>query len=136
MLRQILLYAESELAIVTSTYYYYMGLEQKSIDALAQMPADVKQDTAQFLNYLYNVGAGGIITEGTQQEINQQEYDHLVRCLQIAVRDDYPYFSANALEALAEHLADADSRQQLVADNEPGMKLLNPNGISEEELPA
>ena len=134
--RRRLLYAESELAIVSSTYYYYIGLEQQSIDALNQMPDDVKLDTPQFLNYLYNVGAGGIITEGTQQEINQQEYDHLLRCLQIAVRDDYPYFSANALEALAEHLADADSRQQLVADNAPGMKLLNPNGISEEELPA
>ena len=134
--RRRLLYAESELAIVSSTYYYYIGLEQQSIDALNQMPEEVKLDTPQFLNYLYNVGAGGIITEGTQQEINQQEYDHLLRCLQIAVRDDYPYFSANALEALAEHLADADSRQQLVADNAPGMKLLNPNGISEEELPA
>ena len=133
--RRRLLYAESELAIVSSTYYYYIGLEQQSIDALNQMPDDVKQDTAQFLNYLYNIGAGGIITEGTQQEINQQEFDHLVRCLQIAVRDNYPYFSANALEALAEHLADADSRQQLVADNAPGMKLLNPDGISEEELP-
>ena len=133
--RRRLLYAESELAIVSSTYYYYIGLEQQSIDALNQMPDDVKQDTAQFLNYLYNVGAGGIITEGTQQEINQQEFDYLVRCLQIAVRDDYPYFSANALEALAEHLADADSRQQLMEDNAPGMKLLNPDGISEEELP-
>ena len=133
--RQRLLYAESELAIVSSTYYYYIGLEQQSIEELRQMPDDVEQDTAQFLNYLYNIGAGGVITEGTQQDINQQEFDHLVRCLQIALRDHYPYFAANALEALAEHLADAAGRQQLVEDNQPGMKLINPLGINDEELP-
>ena len=133
--RQRLLYAESELAIVSSTYYYYIGLEQQSIEALMQMPDDVEQDTAQFLNYLYNVGAGGVITEGTQQDINQQEFDHLLRCLQIAHRDHYPYFSANALEALAEHLTDKAGRQQLMADNAPGMNLINPEDVSDDQLP-
>ena len=133
--RRRLLYAESELAIVSSTYYYYIGLEQQSIEALNQMPEEVKQDTAQFLNYLYNVGAGGIITAGTQQEINQQEFDYLVRCLQIADRDNYPYFAANALEALAEHLTDPESRSQLIEANGPGMKFINPKGVDEEELP-
>ena len=66
-----LLYAESEYAIVNSTYYYYVGLERQSIAALRAIdPNEVIRDTAQFLNYLYNIGAGGIITEGTQQEIN------------------------------------------------------------------
>ena len=133
--RQRLLYAESELAIVSSTYYYYIGLEQQSVEALSQMPEEVMQDTAQFLNYLYNIGAGGVITEGTQQDINQQEFDHLLRCLQIAHRDFYPYFTANALEGLADHLTDADSRQQLVADNKPGMRLINPEGVDDELLP-
>ena len=63
-----LLYAETEYAIVNSTYYYYVGLEQQSIDALnAINPNEVQRDTAQFLNYLYNIGAGGIITQGSQQ---------------------------------------------------------------------
>ena len=72
-------YAESEYAIVNSTYYYYVGLEKKSIEALhAINPNEVQRDTAQLLNWLYNIGAGGIITQGTQQEINQQEFDHLI----------------------------------------------------------
>ena len=54
-------YAESEFAIVTSTYYYYVGLEQKSVDALLECSSIVERDTAQWLNYLYNIGAGGII---------------------------------------------------------------------------
>ena len=70
-------YAESEYAIVNSTYYYYVGLEKQSIEALRAInPNDIQRDTAQWLNYLYNIGAGGIITQGTQQEINQQLFPH------------------------------------------------------------
>jgi signal transduction histidine kinase len=130
-----LLYAETEYAIVNSTYYYYVGLERQSIEALYAIDAnEVQRDTAQYLNYLYNIGAGGIITEGTQQEINQQEFDHLMRCFLMARKADYPYFAANALEALSEHLMDADYRSQLMADNMPAMKFINPEGVEDDML--
>jgi hypothetical protein len=88
----VLRYAETEYAIVNSTYYYYVGLERQSIQALEQIdPNEVQRDTAQYLNYLYNIGAGGIITEGTQQDINQQEFDALMRCFLTARRADMPY---------------------------------------------
>ena len=46
-------YAESEMAIVTSTYYYYVGLERQSIDAIQNIDAnELRSDTAQWLNYL------------------------------------------------------------------------------------
>lgn len=100
-------YAESEMAIVTSTYYYYVGLERQSIEALEQLDLDeIRHDTAQYLNYLYNVGAGGILTEGTSEEIHQEEMDYLLRCLSIAQRYHYVYFEAQAKEALAEHTND------------------------------
>lgn len=131
-----LLYAETEYAIVNSTYYYYVGLERQSIDALNAIDAnEVQRDTAQYLNYLYNIGAGGIITEGTQQDINQQEFDHLIRCFMIARKGGYPYFAANALEALSEHLMDENYRRQLIDDNMPTMKFLNPDGIEEDMIP-
>ena len=131
-----LLYAETEYAIVNSTYYYYVGLEQQSIDALEAIdPDEVQRDTAQYLNYLYNIGAGGIITQGTQQEINQQEFDKLMRCFLTARKGNYPYFAANALEALSEHLMDPDYRQQLTEDNLPAMKFINPVGVDDEMLP-
>ena len=105
-----LLYAETEYAIVNSTYYYYVGLERQSIDALYAIDEnEIQRDTAQYLNYLYNIGAGGIITEGTQQDINQREFDLLMRCFLLARKGGYPYFAANALEALSEHLMDADN---------------------------
>jgi signal transduction histidine kinase len=134
--RQRMLYAETEFAIVNSTYYYYVGLEEQSIEALyAINPDEVQKDTAQYLNYLYNVGAGGIITEGTQKEINQQEFDHLMRCLLLARKGNYPYFAANALEALSEHLTDPHDRQQLIADNLPASKFINPENVADEDLP-
>ncbi len=100
--RQRLLYAESEMAIVNSTYYYYVGLEHQSVAAMRQVDTEaIRQDTAQYLNYLYNVGAGGVLTNGTPEEIKQEEIDFLTRCLNIATRFNYPYFKAQALEALA-----------------------------------
>ncbi len=133
---RLLLYAETEYAIVNSTYYYYVGLEYKSIEALQAIDRnEVMRDTAQYLNYLYNIGAGGIITTGTQADINQQEFDHLMRCFLLARQSDYPFFAANALEALSEHLMDPVSRSQLIFDNLPAMKFLNPEGIDDDLLP-
>ena len=114
--RSRLIYAESELAIVTSTYYYYVGLEQQSIEALLQVNIDeVRHDTAQYLNYLYNVGAGGILTEGTPEQIHEEEIDFLNRCLTIAHRRHFPYFEAQAKEALAEHTGDVTLAEEALA---------------------
>ena len=108
--RQRLCYAESEMAIVTSTYYYYVGLETQSVEAMQQLNIDeVRHDTAQYLNYLYNAGAGGIVTEGSADDIRQEEMGLLRRCLTIAERGGYVYFVAQAKEALAEHLFSAPS---------------------------
>ena len=130
-----LLYAETEFAIVNSTYYYYVGLERQSVEAMQSIRSDVEADTVQYLNYLYNVGAGGIITQGTQRDINQQEFDHLMRCFLLAQQVNCPYFAANSLEALAEHLSVEEYREQFIADNQPAMKFINPEGISDDLLP-
>ena len=130
-----LLYAETEFAIVNSTYYYYVGLERQSVEAMQSIRQDVEADTMQFLNYLYNVGAGGIINQGTQRDINQAEFDYLMRCFLLSQQVDCPYFAANSLEALAEHLSVEEYRHQLMADNQPAMKYINPEGVSDEQLP-
>ena len=119
-------YACSEFHIVTSTYYYYVGLEDKSAEAIEQIRVDdIEQDTAQYLAYLYNVGAGGIVSKGTQAEILQTEFDHLMRCYLTARQQDYPYWEANSMQAISEHLSTPAAREQLIADNLPAMKFLN-----------
>ena len=131
---QRLIYAQSELAIVTSTYYYYVGLERQSADALFSMPNELESDTAQYLNYLYNVGSGGMITSGTQEMINQTEFDHLMRCYLLAQQAGITYFAANSLEALAEHLMVDEYRDRLMADNLPAFKYFNPEGVDTDSL--
>ena len=130
-----LIYAESELAIVTSTYYYYVGLERQAASALYAQPADLQRDTAQYLNYLYNVGSGGMLLSGTQEEINQIEFDHLMRCYLLSREVGNVYFAANSLEALAEHLMTAEYRKKLISDNLPAFKYFNPDGVSNDSLP-
>ena len=128
-----LLYAETEFAIVSSTYYYYIGLEQQSSDALMTiLPDEVKRDTAQFLNYLYNIGAGGILSEGTSDEIWQQELDCLLRCYQISQRGGYSFFVANSLEGIAEHLIAIPAATTL---NERVLTLVNPDRLPDDQLP-
>ena len=133
--QQRLLYAETEKDIVTSTYYYYVGLGRQSAEALQSIRLDIEADTMQFLNYLYNVGAGGIIHQGTQQEIVQIEFDYLMRCFLLSRQADCPFFMANSLEALAEHLNVDDYRQQLTADNQSAMKMINPEDVPDDHLP-
>ena len=100
-------YAETEMAIVNSTYYYYVGLERQSVEAIQTMDTEVaRRDTAQYLNYLYNIGAGGVLTDGSAEQIRADEIECLEHCLTIADRCHYPYFKAQALEGLADHTGD------------------------------
>ena len=99
-----LIYAESEYSIVTSTYYYYVGLERQSIAAIKEINpnGEIQNDTAQMLNYLYMMGSGGLVEGKDQYDINQQEFDYLMKCLFIANEKHYEYWVANSCEALAE----------------------------------
>lgn len=122
-----MVYARSEFYLVTSTYYYYVGLEQPSVMAIRKINQDgeIQTDMGQFLAYLYNVGAGGIITEGSQEEINQQEFDYLMRCYMLARQHNYPFWEANSLQSLSEHLLIKRNRDKLLQDNLPAMKFIN-----------
>ena len=131
-----MVYARSEFAVVTSTYYYYVGLEQPSVQAIEAIDpnGEVRADTAQLLNYYYNVGAGGIITEGTEEEIVQQEIDYLLRCYLLATRYGYTFWQANSLQAISEHLQDEGMRNRLITDNLPAMKFLNVDDVPDSLL--
>lgn len=133
---QRLTYAESEFSIVTSTYYYYVGLEDLSVQYLRTLDnyEPLERDTAQMLAYLYNVGAGGIINEGTPQEIAQTEFDYLMRCFLTAQRHNYPFWMANSLQAISEHLQDDSLRISLMAYNMPSMKFINPDNMPDSLL--
>ncbi len=113
-----LLYAKSELSIVTATYYYYIGLDRQFRKTLKSIdPHEVQNDTAQYLNYLYNMGAGDVITDGTPEEIAQQEFQYLSGCYMLAVASNYPYWEANSLQALSEHFQNQKTCKYLRENN-------------------
>ena len=126
------LYAQSEFDIVDATYFYYVGLETPMLKALDDIDADaLEADTAQYLNYLYNIGSGGAITKGTAEQIAQSEFDYLVQCYMLALSGGgYPYWQANALQAISEHLQKPSMRDFLIKNNQPAIKYLN-----EEQMP-
>ena len=120
-------YARSEFAIVAATYFYYIGLEEPMLEALGEIQVDkVEQDTAQYLNYLYNIGSGGAITQGSSEQVAQTEFDYLVQCYMVASASPaYPYWQANALQAISEHLQKKGIRDFLIKNNQPAIKYLN-----------
>lgn len=122
-----LLYAKSEFSIVTSVYYYYVGLGESSHKAIESINPEVllQGDTAQYLSYLYNVGAGGIPIKEHQDDVYQQEFDYLARCYIMARQLHYDYWEANSLQALSEHLITPQSRVKLIKDNLPTIKYIN-----------
>ena len=120
-------YAQSEFDIVDATYFYYVGLDEPMLKALNDIdPDELEGDTAQYLNYLYNIGSGGAITQGTPESIAQTEFDYLVRCYMLASSPvAYPYWQANSLQAISEHLQNAKMRNFLIKNNLPAIQYLN-----------
>mgnify|MGYP002517432228 FL=1 len=130
------LYAHSEFDIVAATYFYYVGQEKPMLQALNDIDADaLEADTAQYLNYLYNIGAGGAIVDGTAEEIAQSEFDYLMRCFMLACTGTpYPYWQANALQALSEHLQNPSLRSFLIRNNQPSIKYVNVDQVPDSLL--
>lgn len=126
-----MIYARSEFDIVTSTYYYYVGLEEPAVEAMEQIDpnGEILQDVQQHLNYLYNVGAGGTITQGTQEEINQMEMEYLFKCYSIAMQYNYTFWTANSLQAISEHMQVPHLRERLIADNFNEFKSINADNV-------
>ena len=135
-LRKRMVYAETELYIVASVYFYYIGLPERAVAEQEHIApnGDIQQDTAQWLSYMYNLGAGGLITAPTKAAICQQEFDYLFRCYTLAVQSNYPYWQANSMQALSEHLIPPAQRRQLVKDNATAITILNTDAMPDSLL--
>lgn len=124
-------YAETEMKIVLSAYLYYVGQIESSVAALDEINenGDIQKDTAQLLNYFYNIGSGEYFTRGSAIDRNQKEFDYLIRCYFIALRGKYIFWQANALQAMSEHLQNEELRDKLIELNYPAMKAINIDDI-------
>lgn len=120
-------YAKTEYAIVLSTYLYYVGQYAKSANALQAIDGsgEIVKDTAQLLAYYYNIGAGGILSANTKQKLQQVEFDYLMRCYLLSRQYHFPYWEANSLQALSEHLQQPQACRRLTASNIQEIYFLN-----------
>ncbi len=129
-------YAESEIKIVTSTYLYYVGQVHKSAKVLSELREDdvLQKDTAQLLNYFYNVGSGEYFLKGSDMERSRKEFDYLMRCYLMAQHGNYVFWQANALQALSEHMQNESLRESLIEENPVAMKILELESIDHEHI--
>lgn len=113
-----LTFARSEFYINSSTYYYYVGLTEPSVAMMEKINpnGEILKDTAQYLSYLYNVGAGGIISGSNADAVAKEEFDYLARCYVMAIQRGYPYWEAQSLQAISEHLLPVATRDFLLND--------------------
>ena len=101
-------YALTELHIVASTYYYYLGQDsaaRSEIQEAAQL-VKLETDTTQWLYYHYMMGSGGLV-DGTPEEVTIAEFNHLFHVYNLAKANHYTYFEANALQSLSAMIADS-----------------------------
>ena len=131
-----LTYAATEFRIVASTYFYYVGLADQAIGVIVGIDPNgyIRQDTAQVLSYLYNIGSGGIVKEPTPEETVQSEFEYLMRCYAMAREFESPYWEAQALQAISERLQQRKQRERLIADNAAVMQYVNVDGMPDSLL--
>lgn len=129
-------YAESEFAIVTSTYYYYVGNRPAAVDAIISIEEieDLESDTAQHAACLYFVGSGGIIDGQSEDETVQEEWQLLIKCHIIASQCGLVYWQANALQALSEHLLNENGRHEILRDNALSVRYINDDNMPDSLL--
>lgn len=110
-------YALTELHIVSSTYYYYLGQDSASVAEMASIEEEISlaKDTLQWLNYHYMYGSGGL-EDGSREEVLLKEFDHLFRTFTLSRSHHVSYFEANALQSFATMLCD-DTNSELLRRN-------------------
>ena len=129
-------YARTEYSIINSTYFYYVGLTEQSAKAIQEIELDdeLESDTAQMLNYLYNIGSGGIVSANSKEQIAQTEFDYLLRCYLLAMQTGYRFWEAQAMQGLSEHLQSKSTRDYLTKNNAQAILFINSDNMPDSLL--
>lgn len=129
-------YALSEFHITSGVYFYYLQQEKESLAEIDAIDIDkIESDTAQFLNYMYMRGSGGMYSASTPEDVVIGEFGYLMDCLRISHEQGYKYFEANALQAMAEIL-NFRSNRTLISERRKGwLEVVNEDDCPIDSLP-
>lgn len=129
-------YALSEFHIVSGIYFYYLQQETESMAEIDAIDVnEIKTDTAQWLNYMYMRGSGGMYSAATHDEVVLGEFGFLIKCLTAAEDGGYVYFQANALQAMAESLNFPENRELIKSKKKSWLQMVNENNCPLDSLP-
>lgn len=131
-----LTYAKTEMNIILAAYLYYVGQINPSTEAINRIDqnGDIQRDTAQLLNYYYNVGSGNVLTAPTPEKVALKEFDCLLKCYFLARSSRNIYWEAEALQAMSEHLQDDYHRPIILHENVAVMKHINIDEVNDSLL--
>lgn len=132
-------FLRSEYGIILSAYHYYVGHEQLSTEVLLAVNEDddikLHSDTAQWLNYIYNLGSGGLYTQKSHEEELMDDFYNLMQCFVMARGHGMIYFEANALQAISQHITDSTDLQIIKKRNSASLRFLNDADVPDSEMP-
>lgn len=129
-------YALSEFHIVSGVYFYYLQQDKESMAEIDAVDVStIENDTAQWLNYMYMRGSGGMYTASSKEELILGEFGFLVKCLTVAEEGGYVYFQANALQAMAETLNFRSNRSLIMDKKKAWIQMVNENNCPLDSLP-
>lgn len=119
-------YGCSEAHIVASTYFYYLDQQERAIAEIhaAEPYCQMPEDTAQWLNYHYMRGSGGLSEQTDPKDVTLEEFEHLNKCFWRARFEGYRFFEANAEQSLATLFADSDRMEVLLDQKLEQVQLL------------
>ena len=102
-------YGCSEAHIVASTYFYYLNQQERAIAEIreAEPYCTMPEDTAQWLNYCYMRGSGGLSEQPDAEGMVLEEFGFLHKSFWLSRYEGYRFFEANTEQSLATLFADS-----------------------------
>lgn len=129
-------YALSEFHIASGVYFYYLQQEKESMAEIDAIDINkIESDTAQFLNYMYMRGSGGMYSAPTADDVVIGEFGYLMDCFRISGERGYVYFEANALQAMAEILNFRSNRDLISSKRKGWLEAVNEYDCPLDSLP-
>ena len=129
--------ALTDFQLVQATYFYYLQQEEQSIQAIRRIKPnnELKQNAPLYLYYLYlrSIIESEYLSSDDDDLLNS--FDDLYQCLSSAHQLNYPYFEANASQALAELLKEPAVYKLIATEKSRHLRNLNAENLPEEELP-
>lgn len=119
-------YGCSEAHIVASTYFYYLNQQERAIAEIreAEPYCTMPEDTAQWLNYCYMRGSGGLSEQADAEGTVVEEFGFLHKGFWLARYEGYRFFEANTEQSLATLFADSTRLAVLQAVHPEQLTLL------------